>query len=726
MVWKGAVSLSTKFLEHKSNTLFRTLKDLGDKSSGSYIILDEAFSIIFCNEKYTSLTDYSFQDIANSPFKNFLHHIKFNTKFEEIEERLRKGKITTAELVHTRKNGIAFYADLEFLPFQNKTNETELVIVFIKDVTFMQLQVFLDRLEKELFIAIQKDVPLIEKLELVCNGIDHLFHPYSFTSIILKQDDQLQMMQSGVFHQGKRIYYSLENALEVLCYRKMIELDTITIYDDIQNLTIHQRHKDIIIANEFTKGAIIPIQKADGERIGVMTIYYWEQNYDVKIYQQFMERIVDLIVLAHSYEKKQQQIYELAYMDTQTGMANRQGFIQHLEALSELSGVVYLLEPSEFSRIVELYGRDTGEKLIKQIYEQITKRCGKVQAIGRFSSSSIIFYWAHNEVEMPSIERLLKCLVERPFIIEGKSLYITLKSGGAAVEQAEALNDSIRHAESALSEAKNHSGTYAKFYTQERDAQLEKELFILHHLTEAIRNKEITAYFQPKVELRKGRITSMEALARWISPTFGFVSPADFIPIAERAGLIREIDLQIIEQVLIWFQKRQYEGKRIVPIAVNISPEHFYHPHFVSELEYLIKKYYADPNYLIIEITENIGLVNVERAQKIIQGLFVRGLKTSVDDFGIGYSSLSYLQKLMFTELKIDRSFTSRIQEAGTFAIVRSIIQIAYNLEIDVVAEGVETKEQMEILQQLGCKCVQGFLFYKPMSFAEIEEKNIL
>ena len=384
------------------------------------------------------------------------------------------------------------------------------------------------------------------------------------------------------------------------------------------------------------------------------------------------------------------------------------------------------VHPSEFSRIVELYGRDTGEALMKQIYERITEKCGDVQVVGRFASSSLIIYWEYRVAEMPPIERLLKCIVEFPFVVEGKSLYITLKSGGAAVGQGKSLQDGIRHAENALSEAKNHSGTYAKFYTQERDAQLEKELFILHHLTEAIRNKEMTAYFQPKVELRKGRITSMEALARWISPTLGFVSPADFIPLAERAGLIREIDLQIIEQVLMWFQKRQYEGKRIVPVSVNISPEHFYHPHFIKELEYLIKKYYADPNYIIIEITENLGLVDVERAQKIIQDLFVRGLKTSVDDFGIGYSSLSYLQKLRFAELKIDRSFTSRIQEAGTFAIVQSIIQIAYNLEIDVVAEGVETKEQVEILQQLGCKCVQGFLFYKPMSFAEIEEKNIL
>jgi len=195
-----------------------------------------------------------------------------------------------------------------------------------------------------MFIAIQHDVPFIEKLQLVCNGIDHLFHPYSFTSIILMEGDQLQMMQSGVFHQGKLIHYSLENTLEVNCYRKLIELETVTVYEDIQKLTLHQLHKDILIANEFTKGAIIPIQKADGERLGVMTVYFEERSYDVKIYLLFIEKIVDLIVLAHSYEKKQQQIYKLAYIDKQTGMANRHGFIQQLEELGELGGAVYLIE----------------------------------------------------------------------------------------------------------------------------------------------------------------------------------------------------------------------------------------------------------------------------------------------------------------------------------------------------------------------------------------------
>ena len=254
----------------------------------------------------------------------------------------------------------------------------------------------------------------------------------------------------------------------------------------------------------------------------------------------------------------------------------------------------------------------------------------------------------------------------------------------------------------------------------------EHEMCMVSHIKEAIKNKEIHVYFQPKIELRRGRIASMEALARWISPQLGFMSPAEFIPIAERAGLIREIDLLIIEQVLAWLQRRQYDGKRIVPISINISPDHFYHPEFITCLRELMHQYYADPNYIFIEVTENIGLVDMERAKEILWDLKLRGFKTSVDDFGIGFSSLSYLQKFAFCELKIDRSFTSKIQETGTYMIIRSIIQIARNLEIDIVAEGVETEQQVQLLKELGCEIAQGYLYYKPMSLDDIEGRIIL
>ncbi|MGM9948501.1 MAG: EAL domain-containing protein [Lysinibacillus sp.] len=712
---------------HETNQLFPVLKDLGDKSGRQYLILDGSFSVLYSNELYNEMTGFTLPDIQERPFRELLQQKAPNNEIEEIEGRLRRGKVTKAELVHIRKTGPVFYAELECLPFQNEQGGTGLVLVFVNDMTYRQLQGFVDQLEKEMFRAIQNEMPFIEKIQLICDGIDRLFHPGSFTTLALPCHDKLQMVQSSLFLQGRPIRQTLKQLPELEQYRALMKLPQRAVCKGFRHLHLHAEHKEIALKNGLEHCIFLPIRKSDDEDLGIMTVFYEKDQYDHKVYGPFFKGIIDLILLAHSYEKQQQQIYALAYMSLSTGMMNRNGFIRRMNELKEVDGVIWLLEPTEFSRIVELYGRDSGGVLLKQLYERILEKWTGIHILaGRFTSSSIILYIEKGEEDTSQTTDFLKRLVEEPFIVQGRNIYITLKSGGARIQAVESLQDGIRHAESALSEAKTHSGTMARFYCQEKDGQLERELLILNHLTEAIKNKEITAFFQPKVELRRGRITSMEALARWDSPVLGQVSPVDFIPVAERAGLIREIDLQIIEKVLQWFQKRQYEGKSIVPVAVNISPEHFYHPRFVEELEQLIKKYYAEPNYLIIEITESLGLEDVARAQRIIKDLFVRGLRTSVDDFGMGYSSLSYLQKLFFSELKIDRSFTSRIHEAGTLAIVKSIIQIAHSLEIDVVAEGVETKEQAEVLYGLGCGCAQGYLFYKPMSFEEIERRNIL
>lgn len=245
---------------------------------------------------------------------------------------------------------------------------------------------------------------------------------------------------------------------------------------------------------------------------------------------------------------------------------------------------------------------------------------------------------------------------------------------------------------------------------------------MINYLKRALQEKQLTSYFQPKFELRRGRITSMEALARWVSPELGFVSPGEFIPIAENAGLIREIELQIIEQVLQWQQQRQYEGKRIVPIAINISPDHFYHPFFIPKLKELLLRYYADPHFLIIEITENMSLFDFERAKVILMKLRLLGISTSVDDFGIGYSSLGYLQKFTFDELKIDKSFSQKVDEIATQTIVKSIIEIAHMLEMTVIAEGVETLEQSNILKSLKCDVIQGYYYSRPLPIEEASQ----
>jgi len=244
---------------------------------------------------------------------------------------------------------------------------------------------------------------------------------------------------------------------------------------------------------------------------------------------------------------------------------------------------------------------------------------------------------------------------------------------------------------------------------------------VLNHLSQAIKNKEITVHLQPKVDLRNGEIQSIEALARWVSPKLGFVSPAIFIPVAESAGKVREIDVQVLEIVLSWLAERQKVGKKLVKIAVNISPDHFYYTHFVQDTLKLVRKYEIDPSNIILEVTENIGLVDFQSAFTIIQELKSYGFKTSVDDFGTGFSSLSYLQQLPFTELKIDRSFINALEDPATLAIVRSIIQLALNLGMISVAEGIETEEQVEILRALGCTVGQGYFYFKPMAIEQLD-----
>ena len=194
-----------------------------------------------------------------------------------------------------------------------------------------------------------------------------------------------------------------------------------------------------------------------------------------------------------------------------------------------------------------------------------------------------------------------------------------------------------------------------------------------------------------------------------------------FIPAAENSGKIRAIEKIILNKVLKWLQKRKHQGKRLMPVAINISTDHFFHPYFVADLRQEMQNFGIPAKYIRIEITESIGLVDFEMAKNIFEQLKLAGFESSVDDFGMGFSSLSYLQQLPVSEIKIDRSFISKIENEGTLAIVRTIVQLANNLNMQSIAEGIETVEQLTILRTIGCKRGQGYYFYKPMPFEEID-----
>nr|WP_316046877.1 GGDEF domain-containing phosphodiesterase [Planococcus glaciei] len=311
-----------------------------------------------------------------------------------------------------------------------------------------------------------------------------------------------------------------------------------------------------------------------------------------------------------------------------------------------------------------------------------------------------------------------------PINIEDMELFLTMKMGIALITpNQQDPNELIRHADSALSKAKLRAGESTCYYENEHDESMMKDLRIANELTAALRREEIDVHLQPKVELSTGKIMSFEALARWNSPELGTIAPDVFIPVAEKNGKIRMLEQSLLKRVLSWLKTRQDKGLELSQVAINVSTDHFFHHSFIPYLVDQTAEYGIEPKWIQLEITERIGFVDIETAYKVFKQLLNYGFASSIDDFGTGYSSLSYLQKLPVTEIKIDRSFINNMHEQQTLAIVRTIIQLAENLGMRVVAEGVETEEQKRMLLALGCRIGQGYFYYRPMS---LDEANLL
>lgn len=707
----------TQLTNLTANQLLNSLINLGEKSGQAYIILNSSHQIIHQNKKHEKITGFSFDDIHNNSITSIIGNSKTAHYYDEFTKAMYDGSMLELSLIHKKYNAKSFSSKMTCIPLQ-LGQQTQYILVMVEDVTEQRIEESIVRLEHQFSHATENSIHFVQLLEQICYELNFVMAPHCFATIAWTHDDMLTLYEDLHIKNGFTQWIEKKDP-RYSAYADLIMEES---YKELSPLTfegLDKGHVNYAISHHLERAVAIPLKFSSGEQKGAIILYFDDITRDTRPFYLYFDKLSKLIEHIYLLEQRKNLQCIPSFIDASLQIPNYQGmhyFLQQKEELladKQLS--VALISPNEFNNVIELFGHDAGELLLKKIIKRISD-CSEYDIVltGRFSSS-IIYVIVAGPIDFNLLEQHLQKLMLKPYKIKNRSIYITVKTGIATQLEGHIIEETARQAEIALSKARQTSGTTLGMYDVEYANQIEKELFLLNHLIEAIKQKEIQVYFQPKVELHRGRIDSMEALARWISPTLGFISPAEFIPIAERNGLIHKIDILIIEQVLVWLQQRQYDGKRIVPVSVNISAEHFYHPDFINQLMALVHKYYADPKYIVIEITERLGLEDIERAQKILHQLNLLNFTVSVDDFGIGYSSLSYLQKLSFRELKIDMSFVRRLDELGTQAIVQAIINIAKNLEMRVIAEGVETEEQVTILKTLGCDVAQGYFYYKPM-----------
>ena len=416
---------------------------------------------------------------------------------------------------------------------------------------------------------------------------------------------------------------------------------------------------------------------------------------------------------------------QIAHYDVLTGLPNRVLLTDRLNlALAharryEENIAVLCLDVDNLKTINDTLGYQVGDELLQGVAERLRARLRECDTIARINGDAFILLLrpVENRDDISTVAQELLDEIKRPFIFDMQKIFVTISAGISFFptdgEDAHAL---LINANRALSLAKNKGKDNYQFVTDDMNEHLDKKFAMVNHIRGALENEEFRVYYQPIIKTGTGEITGAEALIRWVHPDLGLIMPADFIGLAEEFGLIVPIGEWVLRTACLQNKDWLEMGYAPIKVSVNLSMRQIQQRDFVDMVERVLRETELDPKYLELEITESVFMKDADRAISILSKLQTLGIDIAIDDFGTGYSALSYLRQFPVNKLKIDRSFVNTLETdpAGP-AIVKAIIELAHGLGLTTVAEGVETKGQLEILQSLGCSELQGFLFSKPL-----------
>jgi diguanylate cyclase (GGDEF)-like protein/PAS domain S-box-containing protein len=428
-------------------------------------------------------------------------------------------------------------------------------------------------------------------------------------------------------------------------------------------------------------------------------------------------------------ERKQVEL-RLAWLadhDLLTGLPNLNRLRRVLaEALQDEQVVLLLIALERQQEVADLLGIEAGDDAVRQVAARLDALAPAALCVARVKANEFAILMqlpagpGHRLVDAIALE--LHALLSEPVRVGGREFHLAPVIGIATYPQdAASANELMRLADIAKHRARSDAGEPVHFHSESTHIQLDERLTIEEQLRHALARDELVPHYQPKIDIATGRVTGFEVLLRWNSPVLGPVSPARFIPIAEQTGLIVPIGTWVLRTACAQASRWAREHGIATRIAVNLSIRQFYQKDLLKTIADALADAGLAPHALELEITESIAMSRVDVVERLLGGIRDLGVELSIDDFGTGYSSLAYLKRFPVQRLKVDRAFVRDLgRDADSAAIVRSVVALGHGLSMRIVAEGVETGEQLALLRALGCDEYQGFLFARPMEAAAV------
>jgi len=453
----------------------------------------------------------------------------------------------------------------------------------------------------------------------------------------------------------------------------------------------------------------------------------------IRVHQQHQQLASFNALLEKTVEQRTVDLQNMIFQDIVTHLPSRMFLLQQIAATlqaGELSFAVVYIDCDQFKLVNGAFGYAVGNQLLKAIADRLNQHLRAGDLLARIGEDEFCFLL--NQIDVQHLDQAIEPFIQKilqsfntPFMVSGCEIFISACIGiavGHSLDQKP--EELLQDADTAMYKAKlKGKGSYQIFDRQMYVATLNR-LTLENDLQRAIKQQEFVTYYQPIINLATEKISGFEALVRWQHPDRGLVSPAEFIPCMEETGLIVPVGIMILKQACQQLKAWHDQGWTELTMSVNLSVRQFACPTLLEDIDQVLSETAINPNTLKLEITESAIMDNAQTAIAILEQLRSRHIQISIDDFGTGYSSLGYLHRFPVDNLKIDRSFVSQIQsDKRKYQVVDTIVSLSKQLQLSIIAEGIETTEQLQWLQQVGCEFGQGYLFSKPLPAVDVAAK---
>ncbi|WP_240421222.1 bifunctional diguanylate cyclase/phosphodiesterase [Paenibacillus periandrae] len=669
------------------------LKELSDikhalDQSSIVAITDPRGTILYVNDQFCKISQYERNELLGEDHRILNSQYHARDYFKDMWATIGSGRIWRGEIRNKAKDGTFYWVDTTIVPFLNEQGRPYHYVSIRNDITLRkQMEEEIRKSEEKYRLITENSSDLISIIDTAGNFV------YASPSHMILLGHDLTSFESSHLLQW---VHEEDRGIVSTSIQQIIHTSKSSTQLEFRVRTRSDRYL-------YVETTLNPILQASGEVTSL-----------VLVMRDITER-----------KKSEQTIYHLAYHDTLTDLPNRRLFMDRLRKEVQLAKrhhtqlAIMFLDLDRFKDINDSLGHEAGDLILIESAKRLSHCVGPNGLVARLGGDEfvVLLKSLSSLTEVESVSINIQTSLQEPIELAGQLHRMSCSMGVAFFpSNGRDPDELLKRADMALYAAKDMGRNGVSFFHSDMEERSLARILLENELKKAIELEQFHIDYQPKLDLSTGRLIGMEALVRWNHPELGRIPPDKFIPVAEDTGLIIPLGEWVLRHSCKQNKKWQNQGYPPVQLSVNLSARQFYQPDLLDKIKEVLTMTGLDPQWLELEVTESI-FADIDHAVTILEAIKVLGVNTSIDDFGTGYSSFSYIKHLPVNTLKIDASFIRDIHHnKESQAIVKAILTIAQTLDINVIAEGVESQEQLAILQEDGCNQGQGFLFSKPLS----------